>query len=295
MDVHVLVAAGAVARIANAGLLVRAGTRKSVGRGTSNLFCDQCVDSRPFAPAQNSNSELGHEGLDLCHQYNFGGNFTGIHSSGPCPDIRTATAFEENLLCRRGSFACGKSDRRLSMNRLRAWIAALWSRIRFLCARPLSTISALQFQRQRQQQRRQTRQPAPNDLAQLYENIFSDRESADEHVHFQQISSTGVFVEKSETWFRDGDALRSVVTRGKIVSCSGRVAGPEAIQAVCGVCGGFETALMRCAACAISLCHLDVRQFEHNGLKLSLCPQHFAAAMASRNMWDSLPRIEPRR
>ena len=122
---------------------------------------------------------------------------------------------------------------------------------------------------------------ARNDAPQFAEDLVLPRHAADEIVRFQQIGRSGMLLQSSEEWHREGNALRTTLRRTMVVTCSRAVVAPERIGSVCSVCGGFEEGIHRCSACGQPVCHLHVRRFRSS----RFCPPDYRRAVLSWNLW----------
>jgi hypothetical protein len=127
--------------------------------------------------------------------------------------------------------------------------------------------------------------PPFNPAAHAFQQIFTPTESAEDQVLYRTVGPDGMIVEHKEEWVQVDGILRTRQQKTLVVTRSGEVVTPMQIKAQCGVCGGYESELLRCATCGIALCKLHAPVFAPTGQ--SLCPQHHAQAVSSFNTWAS--------
>jgi hypothetical protein len=127
----------------------------------------------------------------------------------------------------------------------------------------------------------------PNPVLQAFNEIFAPRHAAEEQVLFRPVQPDGTTIEKSEEWFHEGNSLKTVSKRGLVITCSGEIVMPADIKVKCAICGGFDSAIVRCShpQCGVPLCRLHQRIFASPSGPVVFCEKHYRKAIESFDTW----------
>ena len=120
-----------------------------------------------------------------------------------------------------------------------------------------------------------------------YQNIFHPRHTDEQQVAYRQVPPSGVVMQETEEWFREGNNMRSRIQRSLVVTVSGAVVSPYQVRLKCGICGGFDNIVQHCARCGRGLCKICLRRFRPpNGPKIILCERDLRATIDELNVWQ---------
>jgi hypothetical protein len=187
------------------------------------------------------------------------------------------------------------------MERIKQVARSLLNRCPFRRPRAPTGIPQTQVQEQNRATGAWRRIPAQdqrtNPALQALSEIFAPRHAAEDQVQFKTIGPDGTTIEKSEEWFREGNALKTVSKRGFVVTCSGEIVAPENIKVKCSTCGGFDLHIARCShpQCGVALCRLHQRVFAGASGSAIFCEKHYLAAIESFDTWAAFDRAKTNR
>lgn len=133
-----------------------------------------------------------------------------------------------------------------------------------------------------------------NPAMHAYQNIFHPRHTDEQQVAYRQVPPSGVVMQETEEWFREGNNMRSRIQRSLVVTVSGAVVSPDQVRLKCGICGGFDNIVQHCARCGRGLCKICLRRFRPpNGPEIILCERDLRATIDELNVWQLRQRRNP--
>lgn len=112
-----------------------------------------------------------------------------------------------------------------------------------------------------------------------------DRVHGEDELMTFGVVQDGKALTQAEHHFRDGAGLRTVRTKGRVVTRGGEIVPPEKLLGRCILCGGYESVIYRCCRCDGVLCGRDVRRLQTTHGELWFCPKDFLEHLEHVNTW----------
>jgi len=124
-------------------------------------------------------------------------------------------------------------------------------------------------------------------LRQAAADALQTPHAAYENLLFRRVNEFGAVMSSAEEWHREGNSVRTVMSRTMVITEDQAIVTPEQLGGICGVCRGYIAApIQRCAACQIPLCAVHRYKF---GSEV-FCKKDYEHAVWNVNTWDADPR-----
>ncbi len=125
-----------------------------------------------------------------------------------------------------------------------------------------------------------------NPAMHAYRNIFAPRHADERQMAYRPVPPSGVVIQETEEWFREGNSMRSRTKRTLVVTVSGAVVPADQVRLKCGICGGFDNIEQHCARCGRGLCKICARRFRPPvGPEIILCERDLRATIDELKVW----------
>jgi len=128
-------------------------------------------------------------------------------------------------------------------------------------------------------------EPAPELRPEVVVEEPLDRVHGEDEILSFVVVENGHVLSQAEHHFRDGSGLRTIRTKGRVVTRSGEIVPAEQLLGICVACGGYESVLYRCCRCDRVCCGGCVCRVPAEQGEVRFCLVHYLDYLENLNTW----------